>query len=37
MLSKKIDVYKDCPSCGKHTYVVSIFGSICGSCGYDGK
>lgn len=24
-----------CPSCGKNTYVVSIFGSICSSCFYE--
>ena len=25
---------KKCPSCGKNTYVISIFGSICSSCYY---
>ena len=25
---------KNCPSCKKKSYVVSIFGSICGNCDY---
>jgi hypothetical protein len=32
---KKIKQNKECPHCGKLTYVVSIFGSICSSCFYE--
>jgi len=28
---------KECPNCGKISYVVSIFGSICSECFYEPK
>lgn len=31
---RKFDVWKDCPACGEHTYVVSIFGDVCATCSY---
>jgi len=36
-LKKKRKVLSKCPSCGKETFVISIFGSICSSCFYEEK